>query len=134
MTYFLDTNIISYLIKGDKALKSKIALKLSQGDFIRIPRIAYYEIERGLLARGAVAKFKRFMNLVELLGTVSLTDNTLEIAAEIYADLSQKGQVIEDDDIFIGATALEHNAVLVTNNIKHLSRLQGIQLENWAVQ
>ena len=134
MTYFLDTNIISYLIKGDKALKAKIALKLSQGDFIRIPRIAYYEIERGLLARGAVAKLKRFMNLVELLGTVSLTDNTLEIAAEIYADLSQKGQVIEDDDIFIGATALEHNAVLVTNNIKHLSRLQGIQLENWAVQ
>ena len=109
-------------------------MKLSQGDFIRIPRIAYYEIERGLLARGAVAKFKRFMNLVELLGTVSLTDNTLEIAAEIYADLSQKGQVIEDDDIFIGATALEHNAVLVMNNVKHLSRLQGIQLENWAMQ
>lgn len=27
---------------------------------------------------------------------------------------------------------IERNAVLVTNNVKHFSRLDGIQIENWA--
>lgn len=52
-------------------------------------------------------------------------------AAEIYATLRQKGQLIEDDDIFIGATALEHGGILVTNNEKHLGRIDGLKLEIW---
>lgn len=33
--------------------------------------------------------------------------------------------------LMIGATALSHGFVLVTENIKHLGRLQGIEIENW---
>ena len=131
MIYFLDTNIISYLLKGDEFLKAKIADKLLQGDKVMISRVAYYEIERGLLAKGATSKLQRFMSWANLLGTVSLSDETLEIASKIYADLSQKGLVIEDDDIFIGATALKHNAILVTNNENHLGRISGLTIENW---
>lgn len=131
MIYFLDTNIISYVLKGDELLKSKIADKLLQGDKVLIPRIAYYEIERGLLAKGAISKLQRFESWAILLGTVSLSDDILAIASQIYADLTQKGLVIEDDDIFIGATALKHNAVLVTNNEKHLCRIASLTIENW---
>ena len=131
MTFFLDANIISYLLRGDDRLKAVIADKLLQGDKVKIPRVAYYEVKRGLLSCGATAKMNRFMNWASLLGTVSLTDNTLEIAAQIYADLSQKGSIIEDDDIFIGATALEHNATLITNNENHLGRIPNLKIENW---
>ncbi|HBB14046.1 MAG TPA: VapC toxin family PIN domain ribonuclease [Treponema sp.] len=131
MTYFLDTNIISYLLKGDERLKAIIADKLLQGDKVMIPRVAYYEIERGLLAKGAVSKMHRFKTWASLLGTVSLSDETLEIASQIYSDLSKKGLIIEDDDIFISATALKHNAVIVTNNENHLSRIENLKIENW---
>ena len=96
-----------------------------------IPRVAYYEVKRGLLARGATAKMQRFMNWASLLGTVGLTDDTLDIAAQVYADLSKKGRLIEDDDIFIGSTAIKYNAVLVTNNVDHLSRIDNLNIENW---
>ena len=99
MTYLLDANSISYLLKGDERLKALIADKLWQGDKVMIPRVAYYEVKRGLLARGATAKMQRFMNWASLLGTVGLTDDTLDIAAQVYADLSKKGRLIEDDDI-----------------------------------
>lgn len=131
MTYFLDANIISYLLKGNERIKTIIVDKLLQGDKINIPRVAYYEVQRGLLACGSTAKLQRFINWAKLLGTVSLTDNTLEIAAQIYANLSQKGKLIEDDDIFIGATALENNAVLITNNESHLGRIENLKIENW---
>ena len=48
MTYLLDANIISYLLKGDERLKAIIADKLWQGDKVMIPRVAYYEVKRGL--------------------------------------------------------------------------------------
>ena len=34
-------------------------------------------------------------------------------------------------DLFIGATALTHNLILVTNNTGHFSKIEGLILENW---
>lgn len=39
--------------------------------------------------------------------------------------------MIEDADILIGASALENNAVLVTNNEAHLGRIADLRIENW---
>ena len=54
-----------------------------------------------------------------------------EKSAEIYAALKSKGEIIEDDDIFIGATALCSCATLITNNGKHLSRIDGLSVLSW---
>lgn len=47
------------------------------------------------------------------------------------ARLRSLGTLIEDFDLFIGSAAIAIGATLVTENIKHLSRLEGITLENW---
>lgn len=39
--------------------------------------------------------------------------------------------MVEDDDILIGAMAIANNGILVTNNARHLSRIQDITLEVW---
>ena len=39
--------------------------------------------------------------------------------------------IIEDDDIFIGATALEDEAILVTNNERGLGRRNDLTYEVW---
>ncbi len=51
--------------------------------------------------------------------------------AQVYADLKRAGTLIEDDDLFIGSSALEHSAVLVTNNAKHLGHIKGLKIEVW---
>lgn len=51
--------------------------------------------------------------------------------ANVIIDLLNGNKVDDDGDIFIGASAVRHNAVLVTNNIRHLSRISAIHLENW---
>ena len=47
------------------------------------------------------------------------------------ARLRSMGMLIEDFDLFIGSMAIAIGYTLVTENIKHLSRLQGIMIENW---
>jgi tRNA(fMet)-specific endonuclease VapC len=45
--------------------------------------------------------------------------------------LRRKGALIDDMDLFIGATAIANNMILVTENAKHLARLENIKIENW---
>lgn len=131
MTYCLDTNIISYHLNGNKDILKHFETLAENDDEILIPNVAYYEIKRGLIANGATTKMSKFLSFAKTLGIAELRNSTLEIAAQIYADLAKTGQMIEDDDIFIGATAIENDAILVTNNKEHLGRIKGLKIEVW---
>jgi tRNA(fMet)-specific endonuclease VapC len=50
------------------------------------------------------------------------------------ANLRRKGALIDDMDLFIGATAIANNMILVTENAKHLARLENIKIENWIIR
>jgi len=56
MTYVLDTNIITALLKGDERVKNRIQSEILSGKDIFISAICYYEIKRGLLAICATKK------------------------------------------------------------------------------
>lgn len=47
------------------------------------------------------------------------------------ARLKRQGTPIDDFDLLIGCTAVAGNMVMVTDNVKHFDRIQGIDLENW---
>lgn len=52
-------------------------------------------------------------------------------AAEIYAELRETGHLITDADILVAAIAITNQLTLVTNNIAHFSRINGLNIENW---
>lgn len=131
MTYFLDTNIISYIIKGNAEIYAKTVQLLEDGNDVKIPAVAYYEVKRGLIVVGASSKLQLFLTFAQKLGVVNTTIETYDIAAQVYADLRTSGKIIEDADIFIGAEAVKHNAILITNNAEHLSRIKNIHIEVW---
>ena len=129
MKYFLDTNIISYILNGNEKVKNRIEEILLNNDIISIPVFSYYEIKRGLISVGASAKIERFNNFVRICELVDINISTFDIAAQIYAQLKQEGNLIEDADLFIGVSALENNAVLITNNANHLQRIPNLKIE-----
>ena len=93
--------------------------------------ITRYEVLRGLKAKKAqvqLAAFERFCAVNQIL---PLTDNVVTCAAEIYAELYQRGALIGDADILIAASALANGMSLVTNNEKHFERIDGLHVENW---
>lgn len=56
---------------------------------------------------------------------------TARIGGEIYAALRREGKLINDADILIASIVKAHDAVLVTNNEEHFSRIEGLRIENW---
>ena len=45
--------------------------------------------------------------------------------------LEKSGKKIGDMDMFIAATALEEDLIVVTGNIDHFNRIPGLKIENW---
>jgi tRNA(fMet)-specific endonuclease VapC len=50
---------------------------------------------------------------------------------EIRLSLEHTGQRVDQFDLLIGATAMHHELTLVTSNLKHFERMQGLEIENW---
>lgn len=55
---------------------------------------------------------------------------TTEFAMQ-KARLRKEGKLIDDFDLLIGCTAKVTQCTLVTENIKHLKRIENIRIENW---
>jgi tRNA(fMet)-specific endonuclease VapC len=55
------------------------------------------------------------------------------VYAREKARLRKKGLPLDDFDFLIGATAIANKLTLVTRNVNDFNRLEGIKIENWAI-
>ena len=53
------------------------------------------------------------------------------VAADLTAQLRRSGRNLDWADLFIAATALVHGKVVVTRNVRHFERIDGLLIENW---
>ena len=131
--YLLDTNICIYLLQG----KEKIAIKINEigveNCFISEMTVAelLYGVEFSSQNQEANRRLvENFINDAQVLSVSS----AIPVYAKEKALLRKTGTLIDDMDIFIGATAIANNMVLVTDNEKHLKRLSNIKIENWIIR
>jgi len=130
MPFLIDTDIVINSIKGNKKVNQRIS------EYAAIPK-AISIITFGELLYGAKKSIQRDKNtsivyrLAEIFPIAGITRSTIEAFTDIKMALDLKGERIEDFDLLIAATALSLNYTLVTNNIKHYKRIEGLQLENW---
>ena len=130
MLYFLDSNIVIDLIDGNQLVAERLK-NVYKHHTVRMSDIVYYEVLRGFKWKNAPKKLAIFERFFQKIPIEYQTIDSLRIAAENYAYLRAEGKTIEDDDILIGSLAIAKDAILVTNNTEHLSRLQRIRLEEW---
>ncbi|MCL2053695.1 MAG: type II toxin-antitoxin system VapC family toxin [Oscillospiraceae bacterium] len=131
MIYALDTNTISYFIKGDTAVWKKMRAALSENHDFVIPPVTFYEIRRGFKHNPAPRKEQLFTDMCLDYSVGEMNITIWEIAADIYANSKKTGKTIEDTDILIAAFCIVNGYTLVSNNTKHFKNIDGLSLENW---
>ncbi len=119
----LDTDILSAVMRKDPTAMGHARSYLASYNRLTFSLITRYEVLRGLLAKQAAAQLLAFNRFCQVSDILLLTDSIVVRAAEIYADLQQRGQLIGDADILIAATALEHGMTVATNNEAHFERI-----------
>lgn len=128
----LDTDTLSELIKGKNAAVLQAGIEyLAVHGRLTFSIITRYEILRGLRARGARRQEERFHDRCRASEVLDLTDEIVDRAASIYAELHRAGELISDADILIAATALVHRMPLVTGNEDHFRRVAELEVGTW---
>ena len=127
----LDTDILSALMRGTPSVVARARTYLAKQERLRFSVITRYEILRGLKAKDASTRIEAFNRFCEASDVLPLTDEIVDLAADVYARLYGAGRLVGDADILIAATALVHRLAVVTNNESHFRRIPGLDVENW---
>lgn len=134
MTYVLDTNAVSALMKGDALVVEK--LRLVSREDISIPQPVVAEIAYGIQRLPRSKRRQRLEARFDLvcveLPRAAWTDTTSERFGFIKAALERKGVRIEDFDAAIAAHALAGGSTLVTTDLGDMARVPGLKIEDWA--
>jgi tRNA(fMet)-specific endonuclease VapC len=129
----IDTDILSMFLRGKEEVKSKFEEYLQYHPTISISILSYYEILSGLKHKDANKQLGSFLKLCEGVSIISITKESCQKSADIYANLKKSGEIIDDVDILIAGICLENSLALVTNNTKHFQRIKDIEIVNWSV-
>jgi tRNA(fMet)-specific endonuclease VapC len=133
VTYVLDTNAVSALMKGAPTVVDRLAATEPGDVGIPQPVVAEiaYGIERLPRSRRRQALQKRFDLVCSELQRVEWTDAVSHAYGRIKAVLERRVSRIEDFDAAIAAHALALGATLVTSNVEHMARVPGLVVEDW---
>jgi len=130
MKYALDTNIITYYLKGNEKILDKVD-KEAKDDNIIIPPFAYFEVKKWLMAVNSKTKLQAFEKLFEKCGIDAIKKEMLDLSLSIHIKLRNNGITVDDGDLLIAAYCIQNNYILVSNNKKHFEKIENLQLVNW---
>ena len=127
--YLLDTNICIFMLKQRYNVQDRIydiGIEHCYISEITIAELFYGAFKSMNPLRGRNEVFQ-LMSDFEI---ISATD-AIETFGQLKVNMERSGNKIDDFDLLIGATAITHDLIMVTDNIKHLGRIPGLQIENW---
>jgi tRNA(fMet)-specific endonuclease VapC len=120
----LDSNTLSYYFRGDPLVVPR--LQTQRPADLGVPAIVEYELRYGLMRLPSVAAAPRLP-----MQRLPFDSECAAQAARIRVELEALGTPIGPHDTLIAATALRHQATLVTRNVREFSRVAGLQWVNW---
>jgi tRNA(fMet)-specific endonuclease VapC len=129
--YLLDTDIVIYSLKGHPAVKKNLERNLHAALKISIVTLMelYYGAYKSQKVTSNLGKIKSIEDAVEI---IPIGRESAEVFAMLKANLEKAGTPLDDFDLILAACALANDLVLVTNNVKHFERIEGLRLTNWA--
>ena len=132
MIYLLDTNIISYWMRGDEDLINKI--RRHRPSDLSICTITLAEIYYGI-EKSTVNKKERRNKIESICSQLEIYPFDV-LAARKYSmirpQLEKDGIVISERDLQIASIAVANKLIVVTHNVKEFKRIVNLDVEDWA--
>lgn len=129
----LDTDVLSEFLRGNLKVTNKVEQYVNGFGAINFSIITYYEILNGLLYKDARKQLSKFEDFASLNKIIPLTLRSVQLSANIQADLRKNGTQIGHTDTLIAGIAIANDLQLITNNTAHFERIKLLKTSNWLV-
>lgn len=134
MTYLLDTTAFSALMRREANIRARVAT-LAPTDRAMVCTITRGEVLYGL-ARLPEGKRRNDLEVEERylfaqLPCLPVPEAAAERYAQVKTETDRKGTPLDENDLWIAATALSIDATLITTD-SDFRRVGGLQVEDWS--
>ena len=130
MQFLLDTNVCINIMHGKKMqLRDRLIKAGIENCYVSDITMAelFYGAECCKRPEEEMLLIEGFLSDIKIL---PITDS-VQLFAHVKRQLELRGLPIEDFDILIGVTAVQHKMTMVTHNLKHFQRIPKIKIEDW---
>lgn len=127
--YLLDTNICIFAMRDKYGVNERLESLNPQQCYVA--DVTVMELRFGAYKSENKEKNLRIVdNFISKVKVVPFAD-TIDAFCQEKLRLQSMGTPIEDYDLFIGCAAKVAGLTMVTDNVQHLSRIDGLEIENW---
>lgn len=131
MRFLLDTDTCIYALKHKEPVLSRLLSQARQD--VSISVISEAELRAGAAKSTSAARTTRLLeNFLRPIAILEFTSADAELYGHVRSRLERNGTPIGPMDMLLAAHALSRKLILVTNNQREFSRVQGLRLDNWA--
>ena len=128
----LETDFLIALIRKDEKAIAKLRELVEKGERLTTTPINASELFKGAYKSKNVDENLKIVR--GILGRLTLLEFNItasDIYGQISAELERRGEPIGEMDTLIASIALAHNERILTRNVKHYSRIRGLEIETW---
>lgn len=130
MRYLLDTDSVSFALRGQGQVGAR--LQARRPSDLCISAITLAELRYGADRKGSRKLHALVDTFAAAVEVVSFDEAAAAEFGRIGSILAERGTPIGEFDVLIAAHAVALRCTLVTNNVRHFSRVPGLTVENWA--
>lgn len=125
----LDSNILIHIMRNDENVWQ--CIEKAGWRNCCISEISIVELLYGVECSACPEKNRSLLN--DLLSRIEIIPFSvcIEEFCRQKAILRRQGKMIEDNDLYIATTALTLGIPVATENVKHLGRIEGLEVQNW---
>jgi tRNA(fMet)-specific endonuclease VapC len=130
MNVVIDSDILIYFLKGQQEIVDKLSAHPIENIFttrINVTELLYGAFNSAKVAQN-MAKVTTFLMNFHIL---EFDEKASLVFAQEKARLKKLGVMIADMDLMIASITVANGKALVSNNLKHFDRIEGLKVERW---
>jgi len=124
----LDTDTISYYLRGVEPLKEKFSQYRYE---LASTTVNYSELIYGLKKRDNKKYLPQVELIFENIKVYDFDKKSAKVFGELKATMQKKGVVVADMDLMIASIVIANGERLISNNLGHFSKIEDLEVESW---
>ena len=123
-----DTDVLIDYFSGLEPIAS-VVCALINSDRLALSAVTVFELFAGVTGKKRLAQVETFTSLIPVF---PLNGEASKKAGSIYTALKKTGNLIGNQDILMAAICMMNDLPLISRNIAHFSRVEGLKLFDWS--
>ncbi|AWB27558.1 type II toxin-antitoxin system VapC family toxin [Halococcoides cellulosivorans] len=126
-----DTSFVVDVLRGDEDALRRLELIEAESRPQKVAAITVLELYEGVVRSTANGSEQRILDVLDSKHVVDADQAIARKAGKLSGQLVNRGERIDREDCLIAATAMAEDEPVLTRNVDHFDRVEGLDVQSY---